>query len=183
MHKKLWLHQFVLVVSLILISAWRIISGGWSFDLVLLWWWMGAVIGFGFVFLDRLVHLYTAPQEDPFVKFIRGLIQRRQFGVALGTLLSDRHAPRHLFMRSVLFLAAWVVVGLLAMTSSSSVFGRGFVFGLGLHLAFDLLTDYLGKAREVELWFWQIKRVFEPQEITAVVWGYLILFLLIAWFL
>lgn len=183
MHRKLWWHQIVLIGALVLITAIRLISGGWSFNLYLLVWWLGAVLGFGFVFTDRILHLFTADPTDPFVKFVRGLIARKQYGTALGMLLSDRLAPRQLFMRSVLFLATWVVIGFLAMTTSSSSFGRGFVFGVGLHLAFDLLTDYLGKAREVDLWFWQIKRRFEPQEIMAVVWGYLILFLIIALFL
>lgn len=183
MHRKLWWHQLVLVGVLLLVTAWRLAFGGWSFNLYLLWWWLGAVLGFGFVFTDRILHIFMADPEDPFVKFVRSLIVRRQYGTALGMLLSDRLAPRQLFMRSALFLATWVVIGFLAMTTSSLPFGRGFVFGVGLHLAFDLLSDYLGKSREIDVWFWQIKRRLEPQEVTAVVWGWLILFAIIAWLL
>ena len=182
-HNKLWLHNAVLFGTLISLSVWRLAFGSWGLNLYLLWWWLGAVLGFTFVFADRFVYVYFTHPQETLSKFVRGLVKRGSLAAAVMMLLSDRHAPRQLVMRSVLFLAVWVVIGFLAMTSSVSPFGRGLVFGMGLHLAFDLVTDYLGRAREVSLWFWQIKRPMDKNEITAVVWGFLILFAIIVWLL
>lgn len=179
MHKKLWLHLPVLIIALVSLTVLRLFSGGWQISWYLLWWWLGAALGFGFVFADRLVHLFMVDPTDPYAKFVKALLTKGRFSTAITMMLADRNTPQHLFMRSVLFLVTWVLLGLLAMTSSVSPFGRGFVLGVGLHLTFDLLADYLGKAREIQLWFWQIKRELAPQEITAVVWGFVILFLVI----
>lgn len=109
----------------------RLLLGQIRLDLNLIWWWLGGVLGFLFVFSDRLVY----------------------------ALVSNREEQKHLVMRSALFVVIWAVLAIFTATSVGTGFPRGFVLGLGTHLIFDLWWDYRSSGREIELWFWQVKNV------------------------
>lgn len=161
----------------------RLLMGRWSLGVDILWWWLGGVVGFLFVFLDRMVYAFwQKPDETLSIKmkdlFAQGKILR---GLALS--LQERREQKNLMMRSIVFLFAWVVLGLFAVTSVVSPFGRGFMLGLGLHLAFDLMWDYVSRDRNVGMWFWQIKREFSETEKKVVTWGFVVIFGFLAWWL
>ncbi len=177
---KFLMHQYWLIGILLLLTGSRLLTGYWELSLLILWWWLGGIIGFLFVFTDRLVYAFWQQPDELLSRKIKELFSVGKIGDGLALALQEREEHQHLVVRSLLFLLVWVVLGFLAMSSSSGSFGRGFMLGLGLHLTFDLMADYLGKGRDVRLWFWQIKREFSQQEITTVVWGYVILFVLIA---
>lgn len=122
------------------------------------------MIGFLFVFGDRLVYsLVSRPDETLSVKvkelFIRG---RMTEGIKL--LLTERYEQKELVMRSAMFLVVWVVLAFFTATSVTNFFARGFVLGIGTHLVFDLIYDYKTDKERLDLWFWQIKRTLEPEE-------------------
>lgn len=52
---KLWLHQIVLFAVLGVLVLASVVTGKFVFNVDLLWWLLGAVIGFIFVFGDRVV--------------------------------------------------------------------------------------------------------------------------------
>ncbi len=179
--RKLVLHELVLFAVLFGLTIWRLFAGSWSFGYAVLIWWLGAILGFCFVFLDRIVYVFWQKPEETLSLTLREILGEGRLMKGLATLLSERQVQQHLMMRSVLFLGVWVALGLLTWTSVSTVLGRGFMFGLGLHLTFDLLTDAVWNRRNLELWFWQIKRKLSPVEMKLTVWGFVILFLVIAW--
>ena len=152
---KLLMHQFVLFGVLLSMSGLRWLAGRlFSIDSYILWWWFGAIFGFLFVFLDRLYYgLWQNPDEVLSIK-MKDLFGKGNLLKGLVAVLEERGDQQKLVMRSVLFLVAWVVLGFFALSSVDAPFGRGFMLGLGLHLAFDLLVDYFGRGREVGLWFW-----------------------------
>lgn len=178
---KLLLHQVVLFGVLLILTGARLLMGRWEIDLYLLWWWLGALLGFSFIFLDRLYYAFWQHPEETLSIKMKDLIARGELVKGLVSVLEERADQTKLAMRSVLFLGAWVVLGIFALTSVGAPFGRGFMLGMGLHLVFDLLADYFDRGRDVRLWFWQIRRELSEPEVRTVVWGFVILFVLIGW--
>lgn len=178
---KLLLHQVVLFGVLLILTGARLLMGRWEIDLYMLWWWLGALLGFSFIFLDRLYYAFWQHPEETLSIKMKDLIARGELVKGLVSVLEERADQTKLAMRSVLFLGAWVVLGIFALTSVGAPFGRGFMLGMGLHLVFDLLADYFDRGRDVRLWFWQIRRELREPEVRTVVWGFVILFVLIGW--
>lgn len=164
MRDKISLHQLVLFGVLLLLVVWKIITGNFVFDLSLLWWLLGAVIGFIFVFSDRFVYSFLMKPEEALGLRLKELFQGKRFDEGLILLLTERHEQKELIMRSFLFVMVWMVLAFLAVTSIASPFGRGFVLGIGIHLGFDLVYDYFWNKIRFDQWFWQIKRVISEEE-------------------
>lgn len=184
MGNKLVWHQVVLFGLMALISVLRWLAGVWGLDLNLVWWWLGGVLGFLFVFSDRLVHaLVTNPEEILSLKIKQLFAQRKLVG-GLALALDEREKQKNLVMRSALFLVVWLVLAIWTVTSVAGWFPRGLIFGLGTHLTFDLLWDYfLPGGRKAEEWFWQIKRKLSPVEVAGFVYLVGTAYLVLVWFL
>ncbi len=179
LNKLVW-HQIVLFLVLLFLTAVRLITRRWNFDIDLLWWWLGGVVGFLFVFSDRLVHsLVSNPGEMLSIK-VRDLVKRGQMAEGLALTLSEKEKQINLMMRSALFIVVWLALAFWTATSVTNGFPRGFILGLGTHLIFDLLWDYSGKGRHMDNWFWQIKRKLSLIEIRGFVWVSSILYVLLA---
>ncbi len=164
MRDKVTLHQLVLFGFLIFLILFKIITRNFVFGLDLLWWLLGAVIGFLFVFTDRFIYSFLMKPNEALGMRLKDLFGQNKFSEGVLTLLSERHEQKELVMRSFLFLVVYLVLALLAVTSVSSSFGRGFILGIGIHLVFDLIFDYFWNHERFDLWFWQIKRVVNPEE-------------------
>ena len=164
MRDKISLHQYVLFGVLGLLILWKVLTRNFVLDLGLLWWLLGSIIGFLFVFTDRFVYSFLMKPDEALGMRLKELFQGKKFDEGLILLLNERHEQKELVMRSFLFVLVWVVLALLAVTSIVSPFGRGFMLGIGIHLVFDLVYDYFWNRERFELWFWQIKRVVSPEE-------------------
>lgn len=164
MRDKISLHQYVLFGTVGILVLWKIVTRNFVFDLGLLWWLLGTVIGFLFVFTDRFVYSFLMKPNEALGLRLKELFQGKRFNEGLILLLNERHEQKELVMRSFLFVLVWLVMALLTITSVISPFGRGFMLGIGIHLVFDLTYDYFWNKERFELWFWQIKRVVSPEE-------------------
>jgi len=161
---KLWLHQMVLFGVLGVLVLWSVINKSFAFNLGLLWWLLGIMVGFLFVFLDRLVYsLFSNPNETLGLR-IKELFGRKKFVEGIRPLLAERYDQKELVMRSAMFLVVWIVLAFFTATSVASFVARGFVLGIGTHLIFDLVYDFFYEKERLDLWFWQIKRTLEPEE-------------------
>lgn len=163
MRNKLVWHQIFLFGGLAILVLLRILTGRMYLDLGMLWWMIGAIFGFLLIFTDRLVYILLV-KEEPLSMKINEMTGRGDWKTALLTLITERHEQKQLAMRSVLFVMVWVVLAILAATSSANFFARGFMLGIGMHLIFDLVTDYLWSRDKLNLWFWQIKRQVPEEE-------------------
>lgn len=115
-------------------------------------------MGFLFVFSDRLVHsLVTNPNEVLSLR-VKELFMSKRLGEGLRVLILERGQQNNLMMRSVLFVAIWLVLAFWTMIGVISPLPRGFMLGMGMHFIFDLLWDYRVRKGDLSLWFWQIKR-------------------------
>jgi hypothetical protein len=161
---KLGLHQIVLFAVLILLILWSVLNGSFIFNLGLLWWLLGAMIGFLFVFLDRFFYsILSNPNETLSLK-LKELYGRKDYMAGIQLLLAERFDQKELVMRSFMFLIVWIVLGFFTMTSVVNHFARGFMLGIGTHLMFDLIYDFIYDKERLDGWFWQIKRTLEPGE-------------------
>lgn len=181
MNKLVW-HQVVLFSIFLGLTLLRLVLGQTRLDLNLIWWWLGGVIGFLFVFSDRLVYALVSNREEVLSVKIKELFVRGKLTSGLAMAFSEREKQKHLVMRSVLFVVIWAVLAIFTATSVGTGFPRGFVLGLGTHLIFDLWWDYRGGGREIELWFWQIRNVTK-KEIDWFFRGAILFYLLIFSFL
>ncbi|OIN91509.1 hypothetical protein AUJ42_01815 [Candidatus Collierbacteria bacterium CG1_02_44_10] len=178
---KVAIHQYVLFGFFVFLIFVKVITGNFVFGLDLLWWLLGGVIGFLFVFCDRFVYSFLMKPDEALGTRLRDLFGRKKIVEGLITLLNERHEQKELVMRSVLFLLVWMVMALLTVTSVSSSFARGFVLGIGIHLVFDLIFDYFWSHDRFDLWFWQIKREVSSEEkrwfvlLMAIIFGLLAL--------
>jgi len=131
----------------------------WQLSWEVLFWFLGGVFGWVIVVVDRLVWIYwTRPQTQLSVQF-RYLIGLKKFKQA-GRLLANRKQEQtELTFRSAVFQIIWLILALFTITSSPSIFSRGLVLGLGLHLLYDEWKDYCQSPEKLRSWlFWQIKR-------------------------
>lgn len=154
MEKKMLNQQGMFFGWLVVMTLVKFLVGRWTMGVPLLWWILGAVIGYVFVFLD--VWLYEVINN---------------FKVAWSWRLSDLlklirevEEKETLVMRSALFIVVWLVLGLLTVTSVANQFSRGFVWGIGTHLMIDLVSDYMKKGVAIDWWFRQIKRQLADEE-------------------
>ncbi len=181
MRDKLVWHQLVLFFVLALMTLVRFLSRGMELSAIWLWWWLGAIIGFLFVFFDRLVYAFFSSDDVGSVK-VKDLLSQGKIASGLALALSERETKKNLVMRSALFLIIWVVLSIFTATSVSSGLARGFVLGIGTHLVFDLTWDTFVARQGIEHWFWQIRNV-TAREMVWFVYGILIYYLFIIWFL
>ncbi len=161
---KVAIHEFVLFGVFVFLILVKIVTGNFVFGLDLLWWLLGGVIGFLFVFSDRFVYSFLMKPDEALGTRLKDLFGRNKFVEGMITLLNERHEQKELVMRSFLFLVVWLVLALLTVTSVSSAFARGFMLGIGIHLVFDLIYDYFWNHARFDLWFWQIKREVSSEE-------------------
>jgi len=161
---KLWLHQLVLFGVLGVLVLWSVVNKSFAFNINLLWWLLGAMVGFMFVFTDRFVYsIFSKPDETLSLK-IKELFRQNNLVEGIKLLLAERYDQKELVMRSAMFVVVWIVLAFLTVTSVMNPFARGFILGIGTHLVFDLLYDFIGDKERLDLWFWQIKRTLEPEE-------------------
>ena len=161
---KLWLHQLVLFGVLGVLVLWSVLDKTFVFNISLLWWLLGAFVGFMFVFLDRLFYsLISKPDETLSLK-LRELFANRNFIEGTRLLLAERYDQKELVMRSAMFVVVWITLAFLTVTSVPNFFARGLMLGIGTHLVFDLVYDFIRDKERLDVWFWQIKRTLEPEE-------------------
>lgn len=166
MNNKLLWHQVVLIGALLILSGLKFLLGKWSVSIDILWWWLGSILGFIFVFCDRFINILITNPKDAMSMKMRDLWRGGKVGEVFSLTVTERSSQTNLVMRSALFTGAWVILGIWTMTSVSNLFSRGFVYGIGLHLVFDLLWDYyIDKNGKIREWFWQIKRTLTDNEI------------------
>lgn len=166
---KLWLHQLFLFGVLGVLILWSVINRAFVFNISLLWWLLGAMIGFLFVFLDRFIYSVISKPNETLSLRMKELFGQTKFVEGVRLLLVEGYDQKELVMRSAMFLVVWILLAFFTATSVLNFFARGFMLGVGTHLVFDLVYDYVKDRERLDLWFWHIKRTLEPEEKRAFV--------------
>jgi len=177
---KILLHQYVLFGVTGMLVVRTLFGSGFYLNLGLLWWLLGTFLGFLFVFVDSFVFGLMMNPNTVWTDKIKAFFDKRSFKRNVEILLEENQEQKMQIMRSILFLAAWAVLGLLTMTSVINDFSRGFVLGIGTHLVFDFVYDYFYDPRRFEKWFWQIKRELSHEEKRNVLIGVCFIYFILA---
>ncbi len=177
---KTLLHQYVLFGVLGILTARTFLVSGFYLDIGLLWWLLGGIVGFVFVFLDSLVFSLVGSPNEVWTDKLKEFFDKRNIKQNMEALLAEAQEPKVQVMRSFLFLVAWTVLGFLTMTSVTNDFSRGFMLGIGTHLVFDLIYDYFYDRSRFEKWFWQIKRELSHVEKRNILLGVCFAYLALA---
>lgn len=143
-------------------------SGWWRLDLASLlswtWWILGVVVGVLVLFVDRIVYVYSYPGTQISQQFM-WYVKEKQYFTALDLLYARRLEQERLTFRSALFMAIWVPLAFFALTSTPSLFGKGVVMGLMLHILSDSWRLQRQDPRRLHLrLFWLIKREITDEE-------------------
>ena len=162
-NKVVW-HEIILFAVVLFLILWKLLVYKVTLGLPMLWWLLGVVVGFLFIFLDRFVYSLVTHKDESLSMKIRDMIKKGQVFMAVEMLVNERQEQRELVMRSFLFIGVWVILGVFTVTSSVDFFARGFMLGIGTHLMFDLITDFVWNKPRFDLWFWQIKRKVADDE-------------------
>lgn len=146
-----------------------LIKGNWlpweSSELVRwLWFTIGTSIGVTLLYLDRIVYTYSYP-TDLLSQQFTNLTKQKLWGQALTILDARRDEQNKLTFRSALFIAVWVPLSFFALTSTSSLFGKGVVMGIMLHILMDAWRMQRNNPVKLnERLFWQIARPVTHEE-------------------
>jgi len=148
-----------------------------GFDLI--WLWVGAMLGWLFIYVDRLNHVYLTKPDEQLSVYVKHLVTNKRYGEAFILLTNRGGEQRFLMSRSVLFMVAFVPLALFVLTSTASELAAGMVLGIGLHLLLSIAFDWY-RFEYLKHWlFWPIKRHFndtEAKAIIAVYTGFFVLF-------
>jgi len=155
--------------------GWQSLQGGnylaWSTWELVVGWLVGGFVGYWLLSLDRLVDVYVTHPETQLAHYIRYYIQKGNYRWAWQTLGQRKGEQTRLTFHSALFQVVWLVLAVFAITSTSALFGKGVVMGLGLHLLLNEWRDYIASPDRLRQWlFWQIKREVPAKEAKIFLW-------------
>jgi hypothetical protein len=166
-------HLKVLLIYLaaITILRWEFPSSFRAFfDLVGLW--VGGVIGFGLLNLDRWIHVYAERPHEQLSQQVQGLVKKGQWKDAIETLLVRRGEQYNLAFRNGVFAVAFLPVLFFALTSTAGLFGKGIAVGVMVHFLYDAWRDQLTRPKHLNSWlFWMVNRDFTLEEQKVFLWG------------
>ena len=156
-------HVVVLVVYFAVVAVFRVFALGFgdvgSLGLQIVGLWLGGVIGYLLVLLDRLVYVYLLRPHEQLSQQVQFMLAKRNIRGVLELVHRRRREQTRLAFRSFLFMVAWVFLALFALTSTAGTYGGALVMGLGLHLVYDLWRDQQMDPKGLnQKLFWQVKR-------------------------
>lgn len=146
--KKLLL-SYVLYAVLFLVIV--ILFHQW-FDLGSLIFLAGGLVGSLLPEVDHLLYMYLLKPEEMTSKITADMINRRDVQGTLNVLADTREERKNLIFHNAAFQWLFIVFAFLALTSSSSLFGKGLVLAFLVHLSIDQIID-LTKTNSLANWF------------------------------
>jgi len=125
-------------------------------DLSLLTGW---IIGWMLAEADHLMYATMCNPQEMTCQRVRSEIDKKDWRRAWGLLQETRGERTKLPIRNVLTGFVMTGLGLWIVTSSGSLLAAGVVFGFGVRLFSEILTD-----PDYQKWYWIFARNFEPSE-------------------
>lgn len=124
---------------------------------------LGAGIGWLVAWADKIAFVYILHPEAQVSQYFQYQVKQKNWKGAWESLKTRGKEMNKLTTRSVLFQLTWVVLGVFAITSVGSWFGRALVMAVGARILYEEWQEYFkDKNLLKQRLFWQIKR-----EITA----------------
>ncbi len=174
-----WKYRLLGLLALVVFSLIFFIREiDWVFVLL---WVVGLVVGWGVFEIDYLLRFGFYNSDDNNILAKNNLL-KGDGKLFWKLFISEMNSKPVGVIRSVLFQ---VVVGLLSLYiifSSNSLFAKGLILAIGGRIVFEQLFDWLG-ARSVDNWFWQIDMEVSKQFKDLWVWGWLLIWFALVWWM
>lgn len=139
--------------------VWRWYLPFFKVALMMLGFWVGALIGTFLLEIDHFLYVLLIQPQEVTSQRIKRLIQQRRFKKALVLLTDTREERTRLPLHNALFQVGFFGVCFFVLTSTGSLFGAGLVMAMALQLLkdeFELL--FKGREKYLRQWlFWPIK--------------------------
>lgn len=108
----------------------------WSF-------WIGGIIGTILPDLDHLIYVFFLSPQDLTSQRVNFLIKKKEVRRVVSLLYETRAERKNLVFHTFLFQIIFFALTIYIMSSSASLWARGTVLALSLHLVVDQLADFL----------------------------------------
>lgn len=123
--------------------------------------------------LDRLVYAYVSQPKDPFSIQIKNLVSQNRFIEVIKVAHEDQQKDRKLSTNNILFLGVWAFLTLFVLTSSLNFFAKGFMLGMGLILARDIVADLVNLEQLKKRLFWPLAKDLTDHETKIIIYLFL----------
>ena len=147
MKKEILTHFVAFSVFFALITLIR----GW-FDLSVLLFWFGGVLGTMLPDIDHVIYIYFLRSEEYNSQRAVHMVQGGNLKESFKFLAETRSERTRLIFHTYYFQLIFYVLSFLVITSSGSMFGRGLVLAFLLHLLVDQLIDFK-ETGSINNWF------------------------------
>jgi hypothetical protein len=125
------------------------------FSILYLPFWVGGFVGLFLPYLDHFVYIYFLRPKSEISIRLKLMLSQRNFGDVFSTFVGrDGKVTRKVF-HTVHFQIIFLLLTLLVITSSRSLFGTGLVLGFSLHLWVKQLKDFMND-KTIADWFEKI---------------------------
>lgn len=141
---------------------------------------LGFVFGFLIFILDRFLHVFFIQPESEFSQQVKARWNERNFKEVVQLFVVARQQQQELMTRSVLFFIVYIGLAIYILTSTGSVVGMGLILGIGLHFCLDFWRYRQNEVRFHQQFLWQLKKTLAQQEITYLVVGFSLFFILLS---
>ena len=162
----------------------HLVKTGFLLNLDLVWLWVGGLVGYVLVLLDRLVYVFFLHPHEQLSQQVRFMLVKKNVAGALELIHWRREEQTRLAFRSFLFVVAWIPLAIFALTSTGEMVVGTLVMGLGLHLLYDLWRDHQTNPEAFnEKFFWQVKRLVQAKEQEMFLYAFSGVFVVLTFFL
>lgn len=141
---------------------------------------VGVVTGFFVVYVDRILHAFFLSPEEEFNQLIQEQWRKRSFSGLIRLLYHAEGMQQGLLTRSVLFLAAYIILTVFVLTSTGSILGGSLILGMGLRYSFDMFN--LMKTPEVFIkqFLSQVNHQFSRSDVRSITLGWVLGFIIVS---
>lgn len=178
--KKDMQHWLVMIAVMVVAPGVRWLTRSWVLNIDILYWELGLVLGFLFVFSDGWWSEYLTRSDGSLIARWRLMRSEKQsVGGWISYLINENYPKQLQMMRGVLFVGCWIALAIFTMTSVGGFFAKGIMVGIGTHIVWDYVADYFVNESLLLQRFWQIKREMAIREVELFVGVMIVVYLML----
>jgi len=137
MKKEFTVHFSSLLIFFFMVSLFR----GWYDNFIYLTFWLGGILGVLLPDLDHVLYTVFLRPTELTSQRATYLLKNKRWSNAVDLLARTKHERTYCIFHTYLFELVAITLMILVVTSSGSLFGRGVVLGIMIHLLVDQFVD------------------------------------------
>jgi len=138
MKKEFTVHFSSLLIFFFIVSLFR----GWYDNFIYLTFWLGGILGVLLPDLDHVLYSVFLRPTELTSQRATYLLKNKRWSSAVDLLARTKHERTYCVFHSFIFELVAIILMFLVVSSSGSLFGRGVVMGIMLHILIDQFMDF-----------------------------------------